>query len=92
MIGRLTSRSLAAYVGVGFEARIKAAETDAGFVGGAIAVPCAFRVAPGEGVPEEVRRAGALGPVVDCLAVGVLTTNTPTTCGLTAVGLPVTRL
>jgi len=92
VIGRLTSRSLAAYVGVGFEARIKAAETDAGLVGGAIAVPGALRVAPGEGVPEEVRRAGALGPVVDCFAVGVLTTNTPTTCGLTAVGLPVTRL
>ena len=46
----------------------------------------ALGVAPGVGVSEEVRWAGALGAVVDGLAVGVLSADSLAAGRLTAVG------
>jgi len=55
-------------------------------------VPGALRVAPGEGVSQEVRGAGALGAVVDGLAVGVLPADPLATGTHTPVALSVTLL
>ena len=75
MVGGLTSSATPTDVGVGFVARVLALQPDAGLVGGAVSVPGALGVAPGVGVPQEVRRTGALSSVVDCLTVGVLSTG-----------------
>jgi len=75
VVGGLTSSATPTDVGVGFVARVLALQPDAGLVGGAVSVPGALGVAPGVGVPQEVRRTGALSSVVDCLTVGVLSTG-----------------
>ena len=74
MVGGLAGGALPAHVGVGVVARVPALQSHAGLVGGAVAVPGALGVAPGVGVTQEVRGAGALGPVVNSLAVSILST------------------
>jgi len=92
VVGGLAGGSTATDVGVGLEAWILALEPDAGFVGGAVPVPGALSVAPGVGVPEEVWGAAALRPVVDGLAVGVLSTGSSCAGVLTPVEETVTLL
>lgn len=92
MVGRLASRPAATHVGVWLIAGIPTLEPDAGLVGGAVPVPGALGVAPGVGVTQEVWRTGALGPVVDCLTVGVLSTGSSSAGVLTPVQEAVTLL
>lgn len=92
MVGRLASGSLAAHTRVRLVTRILALELHTGFVGGAVRVPGALGVAASEGVPKEVRGAGARGSVVDGPAVCILPAD-PLSAGRdTAVGLTVTLL
>jgi len=67
--------TLTANIGIGFAARISALELDTGQGAGTFVVSGALGVASGEGVAEEVLRAGALGPVVAGVAVGILTAS-----------------
>ena len=92
VVGGLAGGALAAHVGVGVVARVPALQSHAGLVGGAVAVPGALGVAPGVGIAQEVRRAAALGTVVDGLTVGALPTGAPGAGVLTPVADPVTFL
>lgn len=92
MVGGLTGGSLPADIWVWIVTGVPALELDTGLVGGTVGVSGALGVAPGEGVPEEIRGAGALGSVVDGLAIRVLPTHPGSTGSDTAVGLSVTLL
>ena len=92
VVGRLAGRPLPAHVGVGLETGVETPEADAGLVGGALVVAGALGVAAGVGVAQEVWGAGALGAVVDGLAVGVLPAHALAARRLAAVGHPVALL
>jgi len=92
MVGCLTGGSLPAHIRVRVVARVPALQLDTGLVRGAVIVPGALCVAPGEGVTQKVWRTGALCPVVHSLAVCILPAGSPATGIFTAVVLPVTGL
>jgi len=92
MVGSLTGCSLPAHIRVRVIAGVPALQLDTGLVRGAVIVPGALCVAPGERVAQEIRRTGALCTVVHSLAVCILPTGATATRILTAVLLPVTSL
>ena len=75
VVGGLAGGPLSAHVGVGLVARVAALEPHTSLVSGTVCVSGALGVAPGVGVAQEVRGAGALGPVVNRLAVSILSTS-----------------
>lgn len=92
VVGGLAGGPLSAHVGVGLVARVAALEPHTSLVSGTVCVSGALGVAPGVGVAQEVRGAGALGPVVNRLAVSILSTSASAAGIFTPVILSVTLL
>ena len=92
MVGGLTRCTGPAHIGVGIVAGVTALELDTGLVAGTVAMAGALSVTSTVGVTKEVRRTGALGSVVDSLAVGILATRSSAAGILAPVVLSVASL
>lgn len=92
MVGSLTGGPLATHVRVGVIAGVTALQLHTGLVRGTVIMPGTLCVAASEGVSKEVWRTGALGTMVDSLAVCILSTSSTAASILTAVLLAITGL
>jgi len=92
VVGGLTRGSLSAHVGVWIVAGVSALQSDTGLVAGAVVMSGALGVAAGVGIAQEVWGTGALGAVVDCLTIGVLSARSSAARILTPVVLSVALL
>ena len=75
MILHFTVGSAAAYIWIRLSAGILALEFDTGLVIGTFVVSGTFCVTSSSGVSQEIIRTGAVGTVISCNTVGVVTTG-----------------